>query len=224
MLAHYLLLSVLAATLPAGSEARGYNEGDWLASRPQRHRLRINGQPQQTGFVCIDSAIQETTYAAAEGVRASGSDLFNVVAVQGANSQTSAYYPGDAGQGSSCNVPTTFAAQSCPSSGTMNSVPIQNTRYSFDARGIKVTCKSACGQGNAINKDNWRGLITQLSAFMRDNNAFGARFAVKRTNTNTVVARCRVTSPNIGLFTLDTCPDRIPNSGSATIAADSQPS
>lgn len=183
------------------------------------------GGSTYSGFTCVDSAIKWASYAVAEGVRASNSDLENTIALSSTNKQQGAYNSGDLGQGSSCTQPATFAAQpdTCPSTG-LNSVPLNsgNNKYTFPTRGIKVTCKAACGQSTALDQGNWNGIISQLTAFLRDYNYYAARFTVSRLNTNTVVARCRVTSPNISQFGIDICPDKIPHAGAAVMASDSQ--
>ncbi|KAK6220694.1 hypothetical protein LQW54_001885 [Pestalotiopsis sp. IQ-011] len=181
------------------------------------------GGTAASGFTCVDSAIKSASYAAAEGVRGSATDLENTIALSGTNTQQGAYNSADFGQGSSCTLPTTFAAQpdTCQVTG-LNSVPLASGRYSFPTRGIKVTCKAACGQSNALDQGNWTGIIGQLTAFLRDNNYYAARFTVSRLTTNTVVARCRVTSPSISQFGIDVCPDQIPHSGATVLSADSQ--
>lgn len=176
-----------------------------------------------SGFVCVDSAIKSASYAAAEGVRGSSSDLENTIALSGTNTQQGAYNSSDFGQGSSCTLPTTFAAQSdiCQVTG-LNRVPLASGSHSFPTRGIKVTCKAACGQSNTLDQGNWYGIIGQVTAFLRDNNYYAARFTVSRLTTNTVVARCRLTSPSISQFGIDVCPDQIPHSGATVLAGDSQ--
>lgn len=190
-----------------------------------RQSCTINGGGY-TGTTCIDSAIKEATYAAAEGVRASSSDLYNTVVFRGQGQKSSAYRFADDGQGSSCKNPPTYAIQGnpCPpSSGSVDAVNNINAVYNFNARGIKVTCKAACGNPDgSINKANWENLISQLTKTMFDENWYGARFAVKRLSTDQVLARCRITSPNIVQFGLDTCPDLVPRAG-AGFTGDQQP-
>ncbi|KAF2997731.1 hypothetical protein E8E14_002547 [Neopestalotiopsis sp. 37M] len=216
--------------------ARGYNEGDYVGvesydylssmSFTYNNILQLDGiafgnNPAKT-FATWASAIKSASYAAAEGVRGTSSNVENTIALSGTNTQQGAYSNEDIGQGSSCTQPATYATQpsSCPVTG-LNSVPLASGRYSFPTRGIKVTCKAACGQSVSIDQGNWNGIIGQLTAFLRDNNYYAARFTVSRLTTHTVVARCRVTSPNIGQFGIDVCPDQIPHAGATVLAGDS---
>ncbi|KAI4599410.1 hypothetical protein KJ359_001852 [Pestalotiopsis sp. 9143b] len=181
------------------------------------------GGTAASGFTCIDIAIKSASYAAAEGVRGSATGLENTIALSGTTAQQGAWNSSDFGQGSSCTLPTTFADQpdTCQVTG-LNRVPLVSGMYSFPTRGIKVTCKAACGQSNALDQGNWNGIIGQLTAFLRDNSYYAARFTVSRLTTNTVVPRCRVTSPSISQFGIDVCPDQIPHSSATVLAGDSQ--
>lgn len=64
-----------------------------------------------------------------------------------------------------------------------------------------------------------------MVTLMRDLNYFSARFALKRVlkESNFVIARCRVTVPNIGSFPLDSCPDTIPTYGQDYMANEDLP-
>ncbi|KAK9419942.1 putative Dihydroorotase, homodimeric type [Seiridium unicorne] len=135
-------------------------------------------------------------------------------------SQATCNLGGTASSGFTC-VDSAIKSASCTITG-LNSVPLASGRYSFPTRGIKVTCKAACGQSNSLGQGNWNGIIGQVTAFLRDNNYYAARFTGIRLTTNTVVARCRVTSPSNSQFGIDICPDQIPHSGANILAADSQ--
>ncbi|KAF7526537.1 hypothetical protein G7054_g10737 [Neopestalotiopsis clavispora] len=202
--------------------AFGNNPAKSFATWAESVTCTLSGGSTYSGFACVDSAIKSASFTAAEGVRSSTSDLENTIALSGAKNQQGAYNGGDLGQGSSCTQPATYAAQpdTCPST-VYNGVPLASGNYTFPTRGIKVTCKAACGQSSPLDQDNWNQIIGKLTSFLSANNYYAARFTVSRLTTNTVVARCRVTSPNIGQFGIDICPDQIPHAGKTVLAGDS---
>ncbi|KAF4549184.1 Hypothetical protein D9617_23g005990 [Elsinoe fawcettii] len=208
-------LSNSANTLELRGITFGKSGGARFGTWADRQSCTVNGAGY-TGRVCTDFAIKDSSYAAAEGVRASNANLYNTVILYGSNQRDSAYRYGEDGQGSSCAVPTTYALQGdpCPAkSGTVAGIDNNRNVYNFPARGLKVTCKPGCGVDGPINRSNWDDLISQLTQTMIDGDWFAARFAVVRLNTNQVLARCRLTSANIGQFGLDTCPDVVLRSG-----------
>ncbi|KAF4553000.1 Hypothetical protein D9617_8g050130 [Elsinoe fawcettii] len=201
-----------------------------FASWSARQRCRLNGGTAVVnGYPCVESLIYDATYKAAEGTRAGApnrGNLVNVIGVKPGNTRPISLYTYDElGQGSSCTSPATYKPMpEAPCPGTeMDENSLQGNLYTFDSRGIKVTCKAACGQVDAINRDNWRGLMAQLSQYMRDNDWFAARFAVKRISNNSVLARCRITAPYLISFPMTNCPDRVPSSGITINNADSVP-
>ena len=181
-----------------------------------------------SGFGCVQLAIQSATYGAANGVAVNSNqgNLVNTILITKNNGGNSGYYSQqDVGQGPSCNTNTDdpYAQQSGSCSNTMKpgSSPPTNA-FTFATRGIKVTCKSTCGQHNSIDVNNWNSLIANVAQALRSNNYFASRFVVERISSpNFAIARCRVTVPNIAQFGMDQCPDSIPAWGNQAYSADS---
>jgi len=181
-----------------------------------------------SGYDCVNAAIQNATYLAASGVVQDAGNYMNTMLLAPANAGQAGYYStSDIGQGPSCSSSTddSYPPQTSNCTGSLAGTGAPAARFTFPTRGIKVTCKNACGAKVAINEDNWNGLLTQLTQAMSDNNYFAARFVVLRTASTPYIAtvRCRVTVPNVSEYPMSACPDSLPAFGAGITAADLSP-
>ncbi|GAM90046.1 hypothetical protein ANO11243_080860 [Dothideomycetidae sp. 11243] len=209
------------------SNGNPYSFANWV----NKATCTIGSSPSQTGLVCIQSAVGDATFSAANAIQSTNAanypNLQNTVLIKTGYCQ--GWYSGhDIGQGPSCNSASdpdnAYPPQgtSCPNiDGTTTP---SCSQYTFAARGVKVTCKNTCNSNTHayFNQSTFYSLIAQVVQSMYNNNLWAARIAVTR-GTNYVDARCRITIPDLTDFppgTSNVCPDWIPGYGNTVLAVD----
>ncbi|KAF2219095.1 hypothetical protein BDZ85DRAFT_59447 [Elsinoe ampelina] len=177
----------------------------------------IIGSNRMSGEVCAKGAAR-TAFKDAAQVSSDTGDKANIIGFR--NESWSQQTPGQTGvksyvlsnqgQGPSVSGPeNSTPPQTCDSAQVEHNAG--GNLYYPNVKGIKVTCKTACGTPPMLDS-NLNALFDQFWEDLKVDGSFMAQYILWSSDTSTARVRCRLTIAD-RWQDVDTCPDFVPSKG-----------